>query len=93
VGAAGGGVAETVVDGETGLLFAPDSVGGLVEALRRLLAAPELRSRLGEAGRRRARERYSVEGCAKRVAVVYQSALGAPVESGWTSLSLLGGLA
>lgn len=47
-----GGLRESVVDGQTGLLA--DTFEDFVEAIRRLLASPELRDALGEAARVRA---------------------------------------
>jgi glycosyltransferase involved in cell wall biosynthesis len=55
-----GGVGELVADGETGLLVPSADPARLSEALRRLLADPELRRRLGAAGRARARERFDL---------------------------------
>lgn len=49
-----GGVPEAVIDGETGLLVRPDDRPGLTAAFARLLQDPELRRRLGAAGRARA---------------------------------------
>jgi glycosyltransferase involved in cell wall biosynthesis len=48
VGAAAGGL---VRDGETGRVVAPGDAGALADAIRGLLADPELRERLGAAGR------------------------------------------
>ncbi len=56
-----GGVRDAVVDGETGLLVRPDDVAGFASAIARLAADPELASRLGEAGSRRHRERFTTE--------------------------------
>jgi glycosyltransferase involved in cell wall biosynthesis len=61
VGYGGGGVSEMVVDGETGLLCQPGDIGGLTRAIVELAGDEALRSRLGEAGRRRAKELFSVE--------------------------------
>jgi glycosyltransferase involved in cell wall biosynthesis len=47
VGAAAGGL---VRDGDTGIVVAAGDAGALAEAIGRLAAAPELRSRLGAAG-------------------------------------------
>jgi glycosyltransferase involved in cell wall biosynthesis len=48
-----GGLAETVVDAETGMLVPPGDAGALADALARLAADPALRARLGAAGRAR----------------------------------------
>jgi phosphatidyl-myo-inositol dimannoside synthase len=48
-----GGIEEAVVDGETGLLVAPDDPKGLAENLRRLLDDPELRKKMGETAKNR----------------------------------------
>jgi glycosyltransferase involved in cell wall biosynthesis len=54
-----GGLRDLVVDGETGIVVPPRDPEALRAALERLLADPELRRRLGAAGRRRAQERFS----------------------------------
>ena len=56
-----GGIRETVVDGETGLLVPVGDRTGLAEAVGRLLDDPELAARLAAEARRRVRDRYSVE--------------------------------
>ena len=56
-----GGVAEAVVDGETGALVAPGDIPGLEAALRRLVADPALRLRQGAAGRRRAEDLFDLD--------------------------------
>jgi glycosyltransferase involved in cell wall biosynthesis len=58
VGSRTGGIAETLVDGETGLHFEAGNAGQLAEALKRLLLSPELRRSLGEGGRKRAESVY-----------------------------------
>lgn len=52
---------EAVEHGVTGLLVPPESASALAEALLALLLDPELRRSLGEAGRRRVEERFSIE--------------------------------
>ena len=55
-----GGVAESVVDGETGLLVPPGDPDALAAALDRLLTDSALRLRLGTAGRERAHRYFDV---------------------------------
>ena len=56
-----GGVAELVADGETGYVVPSGDAAAVARALSELLAAPELRARMGRAARARAVERFSVE--------------------------------
>lgn len=56
-----GGIPELVVDAETGILVPPGKPDRLAEALGKLLENPELRSRMGEAGRRRIEEHFTVD--------------------------------
>ena len=67
-------IPEIVADGETGLLVPPDDPAALGKALARLLGDDDLRRRLGEAGRARARAEFSVECMARRTLAVYASA-------------------
>jgi glycosyltransferase involved in cell wall biosynthesis len=55
----GGGMLEHIESGETG--FVVDDQRGLEETVRTLIRDPELRSRVGEQGRRAVRERYTLE--------------------------------
>jgi glycosyltransferase involved in cell wall biosynthesis len=61
VASAVGGVPELVLDGETGALVPPGDSAALAGALARLTADPELRERLGQAGRRRVELEFSLE--------------------------------
>ena len=90
VGVAGGGVGETVVHQETGLLAAPDDVEALAAHFRRLIGDESLRRSLGDAGKRRAQSQYSMAACGERMAQAYRLALSTPVASGSTTFSLLG---
>jgi glycosyltransferase involved in cell wall biosynthesis len=67
-------VPEIVVDGETGLLAAPGDVAGVAHGLSALLADPERGRALGEAGRRRALEEFSVARMTERTLGVYERA-------------------
>jgi glycogen synthase len=53
------GTRDLVADGENGLMIPPDAPDALDHALRRLADAPDLRRRMGEAGRRRAENLFS----------------------------------
>jgi glycosyltransferase involved in cell wall biosynthesis len=53
-----GGLAESVVHEETGLLVNPGNAEALAYALRRLIRHPDLRRRMGDAGRLRVEETY-----------------------------------
>ena len=54
VASAVGGLADLVVDGVTGILVPPQDPAALRSAIRRLLADPGLRARMGAEGRKRA---------------------------------------
>ena len=56
-----GGLAEQVVEGETGVLVEPGDPEDLARALDRLVADIELRRRLGAAGRARAEQAFDLE--------------------------------
>jgi glycosyltransferase involved in cell wall biosynthesis len=60
VATAPGGPSETVQEGETGYLVQPSDPEGTAAAVEKLLADPELRARMGAAGRRRACEVFSL---------------------------------
>ena len=55
------GTDELILDGETGLLVPVCDPRALARALARLLDDPELRARMGAAGRRRMEERFSLD--------------------------------
>lgn len=54
-----GGMAEVIVDGETGLVFQPGNATGLAECLRRVITSDTLRDALATAGHRLAVEKFS----------------------------------
>jgi glycosyltransferase involved in cell wall biosynthesis len=76
-----GGIVGVVRDGEDGMLSRCGDVGGLAEALARLVADGSLRRRLGEAGRQRALRDYRWEDKLDLVRRCYQDATG-PVLQG-----------
>jgi glycosyltransferase involved in cell wall biosynthesis len=65
-------LAELVADGETGYLVPPGDKAALARRTRLLLDDPELARRLGEAGRRRAAERFSVARLVEQCARLYE---------------------
>jgi glycosyltransferase involved in cell wall biosynthesis len=71
-----GSVAEAVSDGETGLLVAPGDAEALCASLAGLLAAPQLRARMGARGRAVALERFTATAMARRYEAVYRAAMG-----------------
>lgn len=56
-----GGLPEVIEDEITGILVSPGDQQALTVALRRLIDSPELRRKMGEAGRLRVEQRYSWE--------------------------------
>jgi glycosyltransferase involved in cell wall biosynthesis len=72
VATAAGGIPEVVVDGETGFLVAPRDHEGMARAIVALLKDEDLRRRMGEAGRTRARVHFSAERMVQDTLRVYQ---------------------
>ena len=62
-----GGVADAVLDGETGLLVPPESPEMLAEAICQVLADKEYAERLGQYGQERAIREFSWDAIADRV--------------------------
>jgi glycosyltransferase involved in cell wall biosynthesis len=67
-----GGNPEAVVDGETGALVPPGAPPCLAEALLALLREPEITRAMGEAGRRRVVERFSVDRMVREIGTLYE---------------------
>jgi glycosyltransferase involved in cell wall biosynthesis len=72
VASAVGGLAEAIVDGETGLLVPPDDVDALATALVRLVDDAVLRDRLGSAGPQRIADAYSAQQMVDAYAALYR---------------------
>ena len=66
-----GGIPEVVADGETGILVAPRDHDAMAEAIVRLLKDDDLRRRMGDAGRARARSLFSAERMVQNTVGVY----------------------
>jgi glycosyltransferase involved in cell wall biosynthesis len=69
----GTGVEYVTLNDVTGLLVEPGSEQALGQALSRLLGDPQLRARLGEAGRRRVAEEFSVAQMVDKTVALYRS--------------------
>ena len=72
VATAQGGPLEIVEEGITGFLVPPGDAEALAGALGKLLADEGLGRRMGEAGRQRAWERFSVERMVRELEEVYE---------------------
>jgi len=67
---------DLIVNDESGLLVPPEDPKSLAAALRRLVASPALRRRLGRAARRRCVEHFSTQQEAERYMALYDEVLG-----------------
>jgi glycosyltransferase involved in cell wall biosynthesis len=70
-----GGTPELVVHGETGLLVPPNDPRALAEALLVVLRDPDIAHRMGQAGRRRVEELFTVERMVRETESVYETLL------------------
>ncbi len=70
-----GGNSDAVVDGDTGYIVPPHAPEKLGAAIADLLNDPEKAKAMGESGRRRARELYSLEVCVGAYDDLYKSLL------------------
>jgi glycosyltransferase involved in cell wall biosynthesis len=70
------GIPELVEHGSTGLLVPPGRPAELVDALQTLARSPELRERLGAAGRERVLSEFSVERAGRRLQLLFLSTIG-----------------
>jgi glycosyltransferase involved in cell wall biosynthesis len=72
-----GGIPELVQDGKTGFLCPSADVEELVSALRKTLIDPQLRQSLGQAGRRRIEDHFTVQDKLQQTADLYCRLLAA----------------
>jgi glycosyltransferase involved in cell wall biosynthesis len=66
-----GDVSRAVLDGRTGLLVPPKSVGRLADALETLLTDEELRRSMGAAGRAHVAANFSLHATAQALGALY----------------------
>lgn len=71
VGSRAGGLAEQILDGETGFLFEPGDSEELARHLEILLGDPALRQAMGAAGKARVREHFSLEHTHRAMSEVF----------------------
>lgn len=67
---------DVVLDGVNGILIPPNDPDALAAAIQRLHGDPDLRARMGAAGRKRAVERFTWEHFRHRLLVAYRQAMG-----------------
>jgi len=77
-----GGIPESVVDGETGILVPVGDQTWLAQALVALLRAPTERVKFGEAGRRRAHNIFSADRMVDEIVSVYAAWVDTTREAG-----------
>jgi glycosyltransferase involved in cell wall biosynthesis len=70
------GLDEVVLDGETGALHDVDDVDAMAGSTVRILTAPAVAARLGEAARRRVRDHFSTRASAARLEGLYRECAG-----------------
>jgi N-acetyl-alpha-D-glucosaminyl L-malate synthase BshA len=70
-----GGLSETIDDGRTGYLCAPDDLGGMAERIVALLADDELRTRMGAAAAADVRQRFCADVIVPQYEACYRDLL------------------
>lgn len=75
IGTTAGGIPEIVEDGKSGILIPPENPVDLADAIIRLLSDRDRCRTLGEAGRRRVEQEFSVDRLARREEALYQEVI------------------
>ncbi|MEX8519832.1 MAG: glycosyltransferase family 4 protein [Leptothrix sp. (in: b-proteobacteria)] len=75
VAAAHGGLTEIVIPGQTGWLVPPCNALALADALQEAISQPELRRRMGQAGRVRYQAEFTLDRQIQQIAAVYDELL------------------
>jgi len=70
-----GAIPESVVDGRTGILFPPGDSQAAAAAVVTLLQDKSLRCHMGQAGRRRVTERFTIENWVEKTIDVYETVM------------------
>lgn len=69
------GIPEEIEDGNTGLLVPPRDVEALVSALSKLIQSPEIRQQMGENGREKFLQEFTVERMINETRAIYEEIL------------------
>ena len=72
IGTRHGGIPESVIDGETGLLIDERDTAGLQAAIEQLARDPARRDAMGAAGRRRVETEFEIGACTERLLAFYE---------------------
>lgn len=75
VGTSVGGLPELIEEGRTGYIVPPSDVAALADRLGCLVRDPEQRCAMGAAGRKRARDHFSVDRMVSEIEAIYDSLL------------------
>lgn len=67
-----GPIPEVIADGETGILVPPQDPEAFADAIIKLMGQPDRRKRMGEAGRARVRERFSIKRMVSETEALYE---------------------
>jgi glycosyltransferase involved in cell wall biosynthesis len=70
-----GGTPEAIIDGKTGILVPSKDIKAMTTVLIELADNPDLQTRLGNEGRKRAAQNYSVENYVERLDGLYRQLL------------------
>jgi len=72
-----GGLPEVVEDGKTGILVPPGDINALCSAIKYLVKNPEARLKMGENGRLRVLEKFTIEQNVRKTEEVFLNLVGA----------------
>lgn len=70
-----GGLPEAVINGETGIIIPAKNVDALYNAIKYLIENPDERKKMGEAGRKRVKERFNIEQNVRKTEKIYLDVL------------------
>lgn len=66
-----GGIPEVVDDGKTGIIVPPGNVDAFCEAIKYLIQNPEIRFRMGQSGRVKVLERFTIESNVRKTEDIF----------------------